>query len=80
MVNSNATKHMGNIFKKYSNTINDQQLLSSFSSAIDGIVSSGKIEFGKVYDANGWEIILANGLAMLFPLLNTHCTSLNHGV
>ena len=69
-VNSNATKHMGEYLKNSSNPINDQQLLHSFSAAIDNI-TSGDMQLGKVYNVDGWEIIISKRDSDLLPVV-TH--------
>ncbi|MFK0209272.1 hemagglutinin repeat-containing protein [Agrobacterium sp. NPDC090283] len=67
-VNSNATKHMAEYLQKSSNPINDQTLLRSFSEAVKEI-SSASIEFGKVYNVNGWEIIFSKRSGDIFPVI-----------
>ncbi|MDR5011738.1 hemagglutinin repeat-containing protein [Agrobacterium fabacearum] len=67
-VNSNATKHMAEYLQKSSNPINDQTLLRSFSDAVKEI-SSASIEFGKVYNVNGWEIIFSKRPGDVFPVI-----------
>jgi filamentous hemagglutinin len=68
-VNSNATKHMGEYLQKSSNPINDQQLLNSFSGAVENIVSSGNIQFGKVYNVDGWEVIFSQRAGDALPVI-----------
>ncbi len=68
-VNSNATKHMGEYLEKSSNPINDQQLLTSFSATVDQIASTGSIQFGKVYNMNGWEIIFSQRAGDSLPVI-----------
>jgi len=68
-VNSNATKHMAEYLQKSSNPINDQVLLRSFSDAVKEIQSSQSLEFGKLYNANGWEIVFSKRSSDLVPVI-----------
>jgi filamentous hemagglutinin len=60
---------MGEYLEKSSNPINDQQLLTSFSATVDQIASTGSIQFGKVYNMNGWEIIFSQRAGDSLPVI-----------
>ncbi|NEH54834.1 filamentous hemagglutinin N-terminal domain-containing protein [Rhizobium leguminosarum] len=68
-VNSNATKHMPEYLKNNSNITNDQVLLQSFSAAVKEISSAGSVEYGKLYNLNGWEIIFSKRPTDLLPVI-----------
>ncbi|WP_259779844.1 hypothetical protein [Aestuariispira ectoiniformans] len=68
-VNSNATKHMGEYLQNSANPLNDQTLLRSFSSVVDRIASNGSIQFGKMYNIDGWEIIFSQRDGDLLPVV-----------
>ncbi|WP_210421862.1 hypothetical protein, partial [Rhizobium anhuiense] len=53
----------------HSNPANDQILLSRFSDAAKQISSAGSIEYNKVYNMNGWELIFSERPTDLLPVI-----------
>lgn len=60
---------MGEYLQKSANPLNDQQLLNSFSGAVDEIASTGNIQFGQTYNVNGWEIIFNQRVGDGLPVI-----------
>jgi len=44
-------------------------MLSSFSSAVDQVASTGSIKFGQMYKVDGWEIMFSQQAGDVLPVI-----------